>query len=226
MGTTLSAREGQQLGELEQQVDDLFTRLHKQAGRLLGNRQEVIETSQAIDASLLKIRDGKLFRGHGTWEDYCRSRWSSKISKRHANRLKVFAELQEQVGPIGPKLLESHCRVLVKVAPEARPALLEQAAVQGEITADSLSDLISQAHPDLASLPPEEQLAVLRANEEEVMSRASQSRGGKSSEDGEAARRAQIGRLLRRLRKLIKGLPDEAEAGLAWLGECPEGLVA
>jgi DNA adenine methylase len=68
-----------------------------------------LEAAQA----LREIRDSRLYRDeYPSFEDYCAARW--QIARSHANRLCDWAEVAENVSPIGDKLpvRESHARPL------------------------------------------------------------------------------------------------------------------
>jgi len=73
-----------------------------------------LETYIEVGSALLEIRDSRLYREpHGTFEDYCRERWS--ISKVHASRLISASRIVEDLVPIGTTLPASEsvapCRI-------------------------------------------------------------------------------------------------------------------
>lgn len=68
----------------------------------------------------MKIRDSKLYRVYGTFEQYCRERWN--ITRIHAFRLIEASEVVKNVEmlPIGNNILprtESQARPLTKLEP-------------------------------------------------------------------------------------------------------------
>ena len=98
-----------------------------------------------VGESLMAIREGKLYRAEfGTFENYCKVRWG--ISKRHANRLIGAKELQDEMGPIGPKIqTESQARELAKVPTEKRQEVIERTIEkEGKLTAASIKDMAQQ----------------------------------------------------------------------------------
>lgn len=73
-----------------------------------------LKTFYEVGASLLEIRNQKLYRGtHETFEDYCEERWG--FSKRHCNRLIAAAKVAENLGPIGPVPNESQAREIARL---------------------------------------------------------------------------------------------------------------
>ncbi len=80
--------------------------------------EEVIEQaeSQQLEEgkALKRIRDARLYRGsHDTFEWYCRDRWN--FSPQHAGRLISYAEVAEDLEPIGSiPTIESHARPLIR----------------------------------------------------------------------------------------------------------------
>lgn len=69
--------------------------------------------------ALREIRDRRLYRDeYDNFEDYCAARWH--IARSHANRLCDWAEVAENLSPIGDNLpvRESHARPLARLTPQ------------------------------------------------------------------------------------------------------------
>lgn len=119
-----------------------------------------LTTFYEVGAALLAIRDGRLYRAtHRTFEDYCQERWG--ISRRHANRLIGARTVQDNLGPIGPKLpaTESQARPLTALRPADQPVVWQRAvetAEGGQVTAAHVERTAAEfraAQPDPASSP-------------------------------------------------------------------------
>ena len=85
-------------------------------GKLESTVEKGLASFFAVGSALKEIRDGKLYRDeHGTFEDYCQSRWG--FSDRHARRHIEAAGVQVNLGPIGPVLPahEAQCRPLTRL---------------------------------------------------------------------------------------------------------------
>ena len=84
---------------------------------------------------------------HGTFEAYCKSKWS--MSNRHANRLIEACEVVDQVGPIGPKPTnENQARALAAAPPEKRAEIWQEAvetAPHGKVTARHIKEVVNRA---------------------------------------------------------------------------------
>src|SRR4030042_4000215 len=79
-----------------------------------------------------EIHDRKLYREHGTFDDYCQKRWS--FSERRGRQLIAAAKLVEEIGTSGSdfELNERAARVLLQVPAEQRiPVLLTAHAASG-----------------------------------------------------------------------------------------------
>ncbi len=122
----------------------------------LAQREKRIEVKRRAIKEVVEeyavIRDKKLYKAtHATWEIYLESRWH--MSARHLNRLiaaaKVVKRLPSGNGTIGPKIPESHTRVLGKIDPEKRGEALdrakEKAGERGEsVTADDVKESVQE----------------------------------------------------------------------------------
>lgn len=96
-----------------------------------------IEVGEALSA----IRERKLYRQtHGTFEDYCVSRW--KMKRAHAYRLMDAAAALSPIGDKSSITTESQARELARVEPAQRQAVVEKAiqATGGKITAAALKE--------------------------------------------------------------------------------------
>jgi hypothetical protein len=91
-----------------------------------------LQTFSEVGTALLTIRDERLYRAtHGTFEEYCRERWS--ITRIHANRLVQAAEISENLKPIGfIPTHESQVRPLAGLKPENQRIIWEQAIEESD----------------------------------------------------------------------------------------------
>ena len=71
-----------------------------------------IKTFNQVGASLMAIRDARLYRTeYGTFEDYCRDRWG--MTRMHAGRMIAAAQVVENCNQLGTKpKIESQARPL------------------------------------------------------------------------------------------------------------------
>jgi len=94
----------------------------------LGDLEAVIErglsTFVDVGEALREIREARLYRQtHGTFEDYCRERWS--MTRQHANRLVGAAGVVGALEPMGSTYLnERQARELAPLL--AQPEKLQQ----------------------------------------------------------------------------------------------------
>ena len=87
-----------------------------------------LQTFHEVGAALLEIRDSRLYReSHGTFEDYCQSRWGFKASR--ARQLIGAAELAERVQSVTNVTVanEGQARALGRFAPEAQADIMANA---------------------------------------------------------------------------------------------------
>jgi hypothetical protein len=124
--TALTLPETMKLGQLEMIVDRGLTNF------------------VAVGNALFEIRDLKLYREkHATFEAYCRGKWG--MSRVQAHRLIEAAAVVEML-PNGNKVSnEAQARELAKVPTEDRPAVLEQAAAEGPVTAKTIRKAAGEA---------------------------------------------------------------------------------
>jgi hypothetical protein len=80
-----------------------------------------------VGEALLEIRDSRLYRiEHGTFEEYCKSKWG--MSKRHCDRLISSTEATKNLGPGGPTpTTERQARPLTKLPAEKQPEAWQKA---------------------------------------------------------------------------------------------------
>ena len=105
-------------------------------GRIEAGLSSFIEVGEALSA----IREGKLYRAtHGTFEDYCREKWS--ISSSRARRLIDGAEVAQTV-PMGTLSSERQARELSRVEPARREEVVQRAveATHGKLTAAAIRE--------------------------------------------------------------------------------------
>lgn len=122
----------------------------------LSTHEEVIErglkTFQEVGTALLAIRDGRLYREHyGTFEDYCKERWS--MSRSYAHRTIEAAQVVRNLLPIGNILpsAESQVRPLTQLEPEAQWVAWQEAvetAPNGKPTAAHVAKVVERYMPE------------------------------------------------------------------------------
>lgn len=92
-----------------------------------------------VGLALLAIRDGRLYRlEYGTFEEYCRNRWS--MARNYANKMIAAAEVVANLGTTVPNLpaTESQARPLTALEPEQQReawTLAVETAPDGKVTA-------------------------------------------------------------------------------------------
>lgn len=94
-----------------------------------------LKTFTDVGNALLEIRDSKLYRREwGTFEEYCRDRWS--IERAHAYRLMDSARVVMNLSPIGDILpaTESQARPLAKFEPEQQQYVWQQVIDTAPVT--------------------------------------------------------------------------------------------
>ena len=140
--------------------------------------QDGLMTFIDVGASLLEIRNGRLYRHeYGTFEQYCRAKWS--MDKRYATRLIDAHAIVMNLGPIGPTSTrpdaangalgpqiptsERQVRPLTKLEPEEQRTAWKKAvetAPEGKVTAKHVEKVVAEmkhevkADPALSFLPP------------------------------------------------------------------------
>jgi len=124
---TLTDTEGERLPQLEQTIE------------------RGLKTFVDVGVALLEIRDSRLYRKeHGTFEDYCRERWS--IERRRAYQLMDAAEVTQNVKNFShlPER-ESHAAPLAHLEPEQQREAWQQVvetAPEGKITAAHVQSVV------------------------------------------------------------------------------------
>ena len=107
-----------------------------------------LQTFVDVGLALLAIRDRKLYRQEfGTFEGYCRERWS--ITPRHGRRLIGAAEVVTNLGPMGPKLPsnERQARPLLHLDPVQQQGAWQQVvdtAPDGKVTAKYVQEVVDR----------------------------------------------------------------------------------
>ena len=79
---------------------------------------EGLKTFMDVGASLLRIRDARLYRhDYSTFEEYCQKRWG--MQRNYANKMIAASEVIQNLGTIVPILptTESQVRPLTKLEP-------------------------------------------------------------------------------------------------------------
>jgi hypothetical protein len=123
--------------------------------------QRGLATFIDVGQALAHIRDNRLYRTHGTFEEYCEKRWD--LSARHANRLVEAASVNLVLGPTGPELNnEAQARELTPLLddPEELKAAWQEAVERsnGKPTAAVVRDVVQgklkQTDPVVPSASP------------------------------------------------------------------------
>lgn len=101
-----------------------------------------------VGAALLAIRDKRLYRDYGTFEDYCQMRW--QMSKTYANRLIAASEVIENLTTIVVKnelpQHETHVLPLTALQPEEQQLIWQvvtQTAPGGKVTAQHVKSVVN-----------------------------------------------------------------------------------
>jgi protein gp37 len=106
-----------------------------------------MQTFVHVGNALLEIRDSRLYRtSHGTFEDYCRERWS--MERRHAYRLIDAAQVVENVSNWTQiPVTESQARPLTVLEPEQQREVWQRAvetATNGKVTAAHVQAVVNE----------------------------------------------------------------------------------
>lgn len=115
-----------------------MTSLSPKGSQRLAKYEAVIDAHQAgfvkVANALTSIRDEKLYREFGTFEDYCRVRWG--FSATRGRQLMAAAEIATDVAVSN----EAQARELVSAPPEERAAIVEEAKAEndGKLTAPAI----------------------------------------------------------------------------------------
>jgi hypothetical protein len=112
--------------------------------------EQGLKTFVEVGTALLAIRDGKLYRqAHGTFEDYCATRWG--MTDRYARNLMSAAEVvgNLKTGTIVPVLpaTESQVRPLARLDPIEQPIVWQRVvdtAHNGKITAAHVESTVKE----------------------------------------------------------------------------------
>ena len=76
-----------------------------------------------VGTALWRIKEAHLYKStHSSWESWCADNWYG--SKRHADRQIAAARMAQELGPMGPKLVENErqARELGPIGPKTDPA--------------------------------------------------------------------------------------------------------
>lgn len=112
-----------------------------EASRLRVKESAIERGANEVAKALAAIRDERLYRAdYSTFEAYCRERWG--MTRQHANRQIVAAEVAAALEPIGSTIPESQARELADLRdnPEQLRAVYQQAhdATGGSVTAAAI----------------------------------------------------------------------------------------
>lgn len=129
-----------------------------------------LKTSWEVINALAEINEKGLYpEPYETFEEYCEARWG--FSRAHAYRLVKAAGVVKSLPPGDLLPNERQARELAPLPPEDRAAVWTAASADGNPTAERVARareeyLTAQA---LAALPAEEQLRVIREQEERAL---------------------------------------------------------
>ena len=106
-----------------------------------------LNTFVDVGNALAEVRDDKLYREYGTFEEYCRDRWG--ISRPRAYQ---FIEAAETVGFLStmvdtPPTSERQARPLTRLSPDAQAAAWQEAvetAPNGKVTAAHVAEVVER----------------------------------------------------------------------------------
>lgn len=105
-----------------------------------------LETFVEVGQALLRIRDNRLYRESGTFEEYCQERW--QMERRHAYRLMDAASVVENVSnwtQTAPAN-EAQARPLTELEPEAQRLaweIVKETAPEGKVTAAHVKSVVT-----------------------------------------------------------------------------------
>lgn len=108
-----------------------------------------LNTFVEVGNALLQIRESKLYRAFGTFEDYCRVRWGMVASR--ARQLIAAAEITENIKSVTVVTLlpqtESQARPLAQLEPEQQREAWSRAvetAPNGKVTAAHVAQVVGE----------------------------------------------------------------------------------
>lgn len=110
-----------------------------------------LKTFVEVGTELLAIRDGRLYREQGTFEDYCRMRWG--MTHRYANYMIEAAGVVNSLGTMVPKPPETErqTRPLTVLPPDQQPAawnraqeIAKERTGDGKVTAAIVSEAVKE----------------------------------------------------------------------------------
>lgn len=84
------------------------------------------QTFVDVGMALMEIRESKLYKPYGTFEQYCKDRWG--FSKQHSIRLIQASGIAQEMAPMGAISSERTAREFVKVPKEERTKVAKEAA--------------------------------------------------------------------------------------------------
>jgi hypothetical protein len=134
-----------------------------EATESLEHLESVIEQGlahfHAVGRALKVIKEKKLYSPkYPTYPDYCSARWG--FSMTHASRLVEAADVVDGLiasGVIKLPSVESHARVLAKIAPESRAEAWKAATAQLDddgLTAETLEAVVAKIAPGSSNKKP------------------------------------------------------------------------
>ncbi len=126
-----------------------------------------LRTFVEVGGALLAIRDGRLYRPHQTFEDYCRERWG--MERNYANKLIAAAGVIENLGTMVPILpaTERQARPLAPLPPEQQREawrVAVETAPGGKVTAAHVEATV-RAMTEREILDASREIRTQRANE-------------------------------------------------------------
>jgi phage N-6-adenine-methyltransferase len=109
-----------------------------------------LQTFVEVGNALLEIRDSRLYKQFGTFEDYCRERWG--MQRNYANKMIAAAEVVGNLGTIVPILpvTESQARPLTALEPDLQRIAWQRAvdtAPDGKVTAAHVASVVDSFVP-------------------------------------------------------------------------------
>lgn len=108
-----------------------------------------------VGKALLEIRDRRLYRSYGSFEDYCRDRWGLK--RQRAYELIDVGKVAANLSEIPDKCCrESHLSPLIPLSPDQQRVVWEEAkatAPGGRLTAGHVKSVIDRLRDDEPSRP-------------------------------------------------------------------------
>lgn len=119
---------------------------------------DIEKGGRLVASAMATIRDKKLYRQFGTFDDYCRERWGSGRSQ--VDRLIAHERVLDNLTPIGVKIAEAATREIADLPADQQVEIVKKAAENGE---KPTAEKVKKARDEVAP-KPEKKPKVFRAD--------------------------------------------------------------